>query len=49
MDLHESLTRLRLFRQSFEDGQIDEESGLTTKDLDVILSLLELNTVLPDV
>ena len=34
-------TRLRLFRQSFEDGEIDEESGLSTKDLDMILSVNE--------
>jgi len=37
-DLQSSLNRLRLFRQSFEDGsEICEETGLSTDDLDVIL------------
>lgn len=43
--LPDSLARLRMFRQSFEDGEICEESGLTTADLDLILSVLELNEV----
>jgi len=38
MTLSSAYTRLRLFRQSFEDGEIDEESGLSTEDLDMILA-----------
>lgn len=41
MTLPEAITRLRLFRQSFEDGEICEESRLTTDDLDVVLKALE--------
>ena len=41
MSLAQSLTRLRLFRQSFEDGEVCEETHLTTNDLDLILSVLE--------
>ena len=41
MTLSSAYTRLRLFRQSFEDGEIDEESGLSTEDLDMILSVNE--------
>jgi hypothetical protein len=40
-ELQPSLSRLRAFRQSFEDGEICEETGLTTEDLDVILKALE--------
>jgi hypothetical protein len=41
MPLTESLARLRLFRQSFEDGQIDEETGLSTADIDTILDAMK--------
>ena len=43
MTLQSAYARLRLFRQSFEDGaEICEESGLTADDLDLILSVNEL-------
>ena len=41
MSLHDALNRLRLFRSSFEEGEICEETGLTTGDVDLILSVLE--------
>ena len=40
MTLQSAYARLRLFRQSFEDGLIDEESGLTTQDVDAVLEAL---------
>lgn len=37
-----ALSRLRAFRQSWNDGDvIDEDSGLTADDLDVVLALGE--------
>jgi hypothetical protein len=41
MTLPSATARLKLFRQSFEDGEICEETGLTTEDLDVILAHFE--------
>ena len=35
--LPEAIARLREFRRSFEDGEIDEETCLTTDDIDLVL------------